>query len=243
MTTPIVAVIPTKDKYDDARHLALQLAEEALVARVLIYDNRDDACKNGMQHVRAPGEAVFRVGSPGKTVYEMWNAGWQHAVKKFPDQPVDVAILNDDITLLPGSLTEMSDALRHRDDVWLVSADWRHTIAEYLEDRCEFKQSAEPEFTGLHLVRGTYRNLGIAGWCFMLKGEKLNNPLPPIDEQFRWWCGDDDLCRNINLAGAHTAIALGVPVDHEGTATGALYPDLVRIGEEDLQRFERKCRG
>lgn len=236
MITPTVVIIPTRDHWRHAVTLACQVIREPGVAFVMIYDNnaeptvpqidtRETWIEDGDEITTGAGSLTI-LHEPDMGIYEMWNSGWAFAAGL--GYPVNVAILNDDITILPGTLERMTTELRATNNTWLVSANYDRRVNEGFAD------------LGARVVRGTYRNGGVCGWCFMLRGELLHNPLPPIDTQFEWWCGDDDLCAQINLAGGDTAIVLGCPVDHEGTATGKLYPELDAIGWADMDRLTKK---
>lgn len=213
------AVIPTKDKWRDALRLACQLADEGVV--VVVLDN------NEICQVNQVINNVIWKHTPGATITQMWNIGWRKINESVVVKEWNVAFFNDDIELLPGSYRALVDEMRDWGDIWLASADWL----------ANFEDGLHPG--GSRIVSGTAKDRGIAGWCFMLRGE-IGPPYRRFDEQFLWWCGDDDIVKQIELDGGKCAIVHGVPVKHEGTATGKLYPELQQVGWDDMERFNKK---
>lgn len=226
---PNVVVIPTRDHATTlCCDLLTQLADQGETDLCIVYDNRsDDTFQVIPPETRIPSLQWRR--TPDMTITQMWNHGWASACVYGLDGPVNVAFLNDDIVIPPGFIGTL--ARRVRDDpYWLVCPDWHRSIAQGDESRLHPTRK----------VQGTARNLGVCGWAFMLRGELLGAPLPPIDEQFVHWCGDDDLVKQIDLHGGACGQVDGLPLDHLGSMTTHLHPELHAVGWQDVERFEEK---
>jgi hypothetical protein len=99
-------------------------------------------------------------------------------------------------------------ALRSNDSIWAVYPDYR----------VDATTTELPSVIPLDLTptKGTYQHGGMCGWAFMLRGEA---PIPPVDEQFEWWYGDDDLVRNITTRGKKVCRVNGLGLNHVNEAT------------------------
>lgn len=227
---PNVVVIPTRDHADTlCCDLITQLLDQDETDKIFVYDNRNSL--DGVSKLRHewPGAPVIVFSTPSWTITKMWNHGWASALVFGLDGPVNVAFLNDDIVILPGFIGTLAARVRE-DPYWLVCPDWMRSNDKGDESRLH---PTRP-------VQGTARNLGVCGWAFMLRGELLGAPLPPIDEQFIHWCGDDDLVKQIDLHGGVCGQVDGLPLNHLGSMTTHLHPELHEIGWEDVKRFEEK---
>jgi hypothetical protein len=236
---PNVVVIPTRDHAETyCANLIKQLLDQNEVDKLFIYDNRTTReggktnleCVAHWPHEDYYKKVVWRH-TPSMSITQMWNHGWGSACVFGLAGPVNIAFLNDDLTIPHNFISILADRL-HRDSSqpWLVCPDWTRHIDEGDESR----------FFANRRVRGTFREGGMCGWAFMIRGELLGQPLPPMDEQFLYWCGDDDLVKQIELYGGECHLISGLPIDHVGTATGTLHPELQDIGWADLKRFQEK---
>jgi hypothetical protein len=156
-------------------------------------------------------------------IYRMWNVGTRSARKK---GATEIAILNDDITILPGTLPAMAEALR---------SDER-TAVVYPDIRADF---SGPHWTGLESTVGTWGADGMTGFCFMFKAEL---PLPAFDESYGWWYGDDRFESDVRAAGYGVARVTGIPIRH--TANGSASRDWERLGPlvmQDRARWEARA--
>lgn len=227
-------VIPTRDKWADAAALVEELVDQGETDAIFLFDNNPIPQLELLDNVHDDGEFKTRVKvthSPGWSIYEMWNVGMQWGAFLAANGESNITILNDDIRIPKGFIGKMAAQLRSTQLAWLVSPDYNLPLAN------------ERATQWLDFTTGTYKDGGVCGWAFMLRGEKMGNTVPFIDRRFRWWCGDDDLVKQIELKGGLTGIIRGLPVEHEGTATGGLYPHLHQVGQDDLERFKAKYGG
>lgn len=180
------------------------------------------------------GDGVFPIvlGSDAfeHRIYAMWNAGvtLARAAVIEGEAVTEVTVLNDDVELRPGSLPLMARALRSLDDVAVVYPDIAACIA------CPL-----PDVPALYPTTGTWGSGGMTGFAFMFKAEL---PLPPFDESYHWWYGDDAFERDVRAAGYRVARVMGVPVRH--TPDGSASRDWERIGPliaQDRARFEGRA--
>ena len=167
-----------------------------------------------------------------QTIYHMWNRGWKMAVEETDGGPVNVAILNNDITIPPGFLSLMRKALRSAANVWAVYPDYNLKVKDGVNTN-EFR---------LKPTQGTYQHGGMCGWAFMLRGEIVNYGMPYVDERFEWWYGDDDIVRNITSRGKKVCRVSGLPLDHINEATANNGDNNWTHGAKsrDTQRFKEK---
>jgi GT2 family glycosyltransferase len=157
--------------------------------------------------------------------YKMWNDGWRYAAEHGYRA---VAFLNDDITLADGSLTEATNALLTHQDYGLVGLNWRRRVADGVEAHA-----------GVTPTHGSYRVYGIGGWAFVVRAD-LWGVVPPIDEAYHIWYGDDELFASMEAHGYRTGLVVGAPVDHERSTTCDLFPELMAKTQQDHDRFVRR---
>lgn len=203
--TPLV-VIPTRYEPERLRDL-----RQCIEYPTLILDNG---------HVPSLTDAV---GQQGRTIYQMWNYGWQWAKDAGHEA---VALLNDDIRILPGTLTLMMLALSLDDNIGVVYPDWPLPLDGGL-----------PEAVEVQATEGTVVNGGMTGFCFMFRTDL---PVPPFDEEFGWWCGDDAFEQSVRRAGYRVCRVAGLPCEHESDSERddwARRPELKAIAEADLARW------
>jgi hypothetical protein len=159
--------------------------------------------------------------APGWTLTEMWNRGLDYAARWNAD---NLAVLNNDITVLPGFLDHLATALRSSDDLWAVCPD-----------SC-------PTTNGVNMT-GTIRRVqgvnlgGMAGWAFMVKVEALQQIADP---QFEWWYGDNDLVKSIYAQGHTVGLVEGLPCDHQTSTTWNAHPELYAQARIDGERYTQK---
>lgn len=215
----VLAVIPTRSNIDGLRSVTAHLTRLGIPAR--IYDHG---------HETYPAQAFLHgrpdvVAARGWPFYRMWNDGWRHAAENGYQV---VAFLNDDITLADGSIDVAVDALNSHPDYGLLGLNWRRPLAAGIDPAA-----------GVLPVRGTYRTAGIGGWAFLLRAN-LWGVVPPIDEAYHIWYGDDELVAAVDASGYGVGLALGAPVEHAHSATLDRFPELMARTGADHQRFVRR---
>jgi hypothetical protein len=136
----------------------------------------------------------------GHRIYRMWNAGVRLAKIEAADF---VAVLNDDITILPGTLPLMAEALADP-RVGAVYPDVRVPLGSL---------PARPLI--LQATSGTWGAGGMTGFCFMFRGQPEFPYYPLFDEAYSWWYGDDDFEERVRGAGRRDVCRIvGLPIGH-----------------------------
>lgn len=183
-----MVVIPTR--YEPQRVLALVDLIRTDCDEIILLDNGHEQPLPGSIDARGLG------------LYAMWNQGWQIARSRAAK--VDVAILNDDIRILPGTLRLLSHALRKDPTIGAVHPDARYPLNHALPHKITYTTQRDPA-----------GSRELTGYCFMFKGEL---PLPPFDEGMEWWYGDTEFDESVRLAGYGVARVDGVPIEHTSDA-------------------------
>lgn len=226
---PNIVVIPMKDRADLTMALVDELAVQGEATAVLIYDNgsSEETREQLRAWQRPPGLghlAVFE--AAGLNIHEMWNRGLDVATAG--GQPVNVAILNNDIKIGPRFLSGLARALRSDPLAAVASPNY---------------DGRAPDGADLQTVRdicaGRYDGTGgIAGFAFMLKGEG-GYRFPP---ELAWWYGDNDMMCSAAAAGMHGVIALGVTCEHigGGSQTAGDWSQHAAVLEADREWFVAK---
>jgi GT2 family glycosyltransferase len=89
--------------------------------------------------------------------------------------------------------------------------------------------------SGLEYVRSTFKDGGLAGFAFMVRGEIFDQV--SFDEAFSWWYGDDDFVAQVQAQGGRTGIVGEATVEHVGGGA-----QTVRYRQEVLAAIERDRR-
>jgi hypothetical protein len=186
----LVTAIPSLGISPLLEEVVYAARQESMAVRV--YDNTPE--HEFSQVPVMPGVSVIRM--PGQSIYAEWNAAAEWA----RDLDAHVALLNDDIHLLPGVLTKLGAALEADPALALVSVDWDET------------PDPEP-----HVVRafGTFRKGGIAGWAFVARADRW----PGVDESYQVWFGDDSLVFGLIRAGWKIGRYRGLFIPHITSTT------------------------
>jgi hypothetical protein len=222
----LVASIPSRYRCEPLIAEVRGLLYEDAVDRVLVYDNGygpDDAAR-----IRAAlsGPRCTVVDAAGWPLHRMWNAGWEWAQEQGGE--VSLAILNDDVSLPLGALTELEKRLRSRPDVGVVYPEGGR-----------FRKFEDGIGPGPLVNTGgrLQEQRGMTGHAFMFRAEVRD--IEKFDERFGWWYGDDDFVLKWALAGWKVCRAVGVPVKHVGMASSKGRPELVPIRAADGVLFRQ----
>jgi len=156
----------------------------------------------------------------GHHIHAMWNAGVRIARD---GGATEIAILNDDVALLPGSLAALRDALRTRPDAGIAFPDegapWG-LLAPHGD---------------VQATTGTWGAGGMTGFAFMFKAELGI----PFDEGFHWWYGDDAFEEAVRARGLRVCRVLGVPVRHTPNgSSGKRWAEIAPVIDADRKRWE-----
>lgn len=215
----LLVAIPTRSNWV----MLAPLLEQLSGLEVVLYDNGHDSPEG--QALLAAQENV--VDARGWSFYKMWNSGWQYAAEHEYDA---VALLNDDIVLHPESLSIAFDALMGDEKIGIVGLNYGRQVQDGIQADA-----------GLRYVSGGYQNYGIGGHAFLMRTSTWG-VVPPIDENYVIWYGDDELFANMELYGYQMAIAVGSPVDHVMSTTVNQHPELLAKTGEDAARFKERFR-
>jgi len=140
---------------------------------------------------------LLESGQFGHRIYRMWNAGVEMSSGDY------IAILNDDIAILPGTLPLMAKILRESPGLGVVYPDQWAPLERM------------PEKIQIQLTEGSARVGGMTGFCFMFR----RGLGVPFDERYNWWFGDDQFEFEVRAKGLTVGRVNGLPLAHvEGTS-------------------------
>lgn len=220
MIDPTVAVIPSRYEPDRLRALVEVVLPD--VDLLVVVDTGHDGLE------LPAGPIVVLREDPDASIYRWWNAGWRAA--RSVSGIVNVAYLNDDVVILPGTVRMLAKALRSRPDLGAVYPDARVRTSD---------APGLPRRVALEIERDPLCGREMTGYCFVARGEL---PLdPPFDEGYRWWFGDTQFDEVVRLLGYGVARVNRVPVDHSSDAERdgwSRRPELRDLVEEDGRRFD-----
>ncbi len=227
-----IAAIPTRYWPDTLRDLVVDLIMLNEHDEIWILDNSDED-RSKYPHWGL-GDRLKVIPCEGLTIYQMWNLAWMQALESSFEQEeaqeVNLAILNDDISIAPFPfLATMRHWLRDNPETAAVCPDYGRRVAQgfYASNAAE-------------TVSGSFKDGGLCGWAFMFKAEwHITHDVPLVDEQFEWWCGDDDLFRQLGMKGKLRRIP-GLPLDHVGGLSEVQRPELQLAKGRDIERFVAK---
>lgn len=216
--------IPTLRALKTLRPLVRSLLRDPAVGMVLVLDNghKTSPAKTWLRQI-GQDPRVTVIDTRGWGIHRMWNWGREWATEHGFEF---YGAFNDDLVVPDGLVCELACALTTDPRWWIVSPDWHRRLADGVD------------VTGtVRRVRGTQRHDGIAGWCWVMRTDV---PVPPIDETFRWWYGDDSLAEEIHRAGGQLGIVEGLPLDHEQETTAKREPWTRTAIVEDGIYYEQK---
>jgi hypothetical protein len=212
------AVIPQKGNTHLTSAVCKQLALEKVPT--LVIDNGSDPIE--LESMDLHGAELLH--APDAGIYEMWNSGVNYFAKE-ANGPFNIAIFNNDIRIGPHTMKRLATALRADDGLLAVCPNYDKRPG-----------------TGIEKKPGSYGNGGLAGFCFMVKGEAFGNVIPYFDENYLWWYGDDDFITSVWASGHQCGIVLGCTVEHLGGG-GQTLGDVLRpdhpLQDDVLQDRER----
>lgn len=167
---------------------------------------------------------------PATSIYAVWNAHVRRAVEVFG--PVtNVAILNNDLRMVPGTIGHLARALRSSPpEVAAVYPDWRRPLADGVDVTGEVVPT-----------RGAWRAGGLSGFAFMFRAELLvEGVVPWFDERYAWIYGDGDFVEGLEMAGFTAARVEGLPLEHDKSTTANRVSWTRAAKAEDTRRRKAK---
>lgn len=211
MTPPRFAVIPTYNRPD---YLASCLdAINPQVEMTFVIDNGSDPPVSPNQCI------TMRYPVHPPNLSKIWNLGIKMANTYADAMHVtewDIAILNDDTVPQP---------------------DWMERVCSTMRDQGGIAACTMPGL-GVPIKYDSTAHWGIGtrvtGWAFVLRGEAN----PEFDEQFEWWCGDDDISVWARSNGGLVVVpGMEVPNLLANSSTAG---ELLAQSAVDMQRFVDK---
>jgi GT2 family glycosyltransferase len=183
------------------------------VDMIIVIDNASDPWVSNVNAL------IYRDPQQPPNLSRLWNLGLTLAAGSamaFRAETWDVAILNDDAEPYPG---------------------WMDKVCAPLREQGAAASCVMPVGQLLIHGPGTAPGIGtrVSGWAFALKGEQGFR----FDEQFQWWCGDDDLSMWAREEGGGLAIVPGPEVPNS-LANGGTTGELLAQTAIDMQRFVDK---
>jgi GT2 family glycosyltransferase len=212
---PTYVVIPVLDHLDLTRALIGQLVEQEGHEALLVFDNGSTDGTTEWLHEQAERGVLEAVDAAGMTIHQMWNRGARIATARHPT--CNVAILNNDLAIGPDFCHRLAGALRSHPSLWAVSPRY--------DDRA---------IEGVEYVSSTFKNGGLAGFAFMVRGEIFSRI--DFDEELEWWYGDDDLVAQVEASGHRVGITGATTVEHVngGSQTISYTQDKLLALEHDV---------
>lgn len=158
---------------------------------------------------------------PDWSLYRLWNRGVRKAIE---DGAEYVCVLNDDVTILPGTLQKMSAQLE-LPYYGAVYPDYRRRTAEGMD------------LTTVTSTVGTWGAGGMSGFCFMFRADLG----VPFDESYHFWYGDDAFEEAVRAKGLLVARIDGLPIDHSPNGSASrIWGELAPLIEADRNRWETR---
>ena len=152
----------------------------------------------------ADGVCVHLISDPHDSehrIHRMWNEGADAARAHGATY---IAILNDDITMLPGTLPLLAGMCDQQWKLGLVYPDAQARWGRLPDD-------PRVVVTAFDSARP------ITGHCFMFRAETGVR----FDESYHWWFGDNQFHKDVTDAGWLAGYAVGVPMKHREHASAS----------------------
>ena len=219
---PTFVVVPVRDRLDLTCQLVAQLAVQGGHDGLFVYDNGSTDGTAAWLADEAARDTLVAVDAPGWTLHQMWGAGIAAARRWAP--VCNIAVLNNDLVLGPDFCRRLAGALRSDPELDAVSPNY----------------DGRPLGCGITYVTSTYKNGGLAGFAFMVRGEAFD--AIAIDQDLRWWYGDDDLVAQIGARGRRVGLTGATTVEHIGGGSQSIVytREVVYDVEHDLLRMLAK---
>ena len=163
------------------------------------------------------------VHDPSWSLYHLWSLGVQDAIEVGAEY---IAVLNDDITILPGTLEWMANRLQYSPSTGVVYPNHSRRTSEGLGS-----QHCTP-------TASTWGAGGMTGFCFMFRA----NLGIPFDESYHLWYGDDAFEEAVRAKGLLVARIDGLPIDHTPNGSTSRLPEAAELIARDRLRWDTRQR-
>jgi hypothetical protein len=230
----IYSVIPFKDEPLMTANVTKMCAADPAVKAILLCDNgsSEDSIDKLVELTSEIECTKIILDCSNLNIYEMWNVGWQTASLLNGNLSFNIAFLNNDIEFLDGTLSALSDLINSDDGIWVAYPDYNKSNAG----------GVIPD-AGFAFTEGTYRHGGMSGWIFVVRGSIMGmEGFDMFDEQFEWWCGDDDFAFTVQKLGGCQARLLTHPSEHlvEATANNGSNEWTHEAKSRDMIKLQQK---
>lgn len=218
-------IIPVKDELALTRRLVGQLVEQGGYRNITLFDN--GSTDPNMRRWLKDQTHADVIDAAGMNIHQMWNAGIRRIISDWPK--ANIAVLNNDLEVGPDFLLGLARVLRTTDHV---------AVGPNYDGRAIDGDSVQVQGICAARYDGTG---GFPGFAFMVRGEIFLQGVPPFDEQFSWWYGDNDWLLELDRRGLTYALARDATCVHvDGGSKTASKVDLSAQIAEDEQRFMAK---
>lgn len=225
-SSAVTVVIPVKDNLEQTRTLVGQLHEQGGYSDLLIFDNgsTDPAM---VEWLDGQGVAEVFDAKDADGIHVMWNAGITEALNRHRGL-ADVVFLNNDVSVGHRFLRRLISGLRSQPLLMAASGNYDKRPG-----------------TGVQPVHGICANRydgtgGLAGFAFALRAEWIASGFR-FDETMKWWYGDNDLCLELEKAGAWYGVVTDAVCEHVHGGSQTATPDgWAEIVAADREAFEAK---
>ena len=172
-----------------------------------------------LELLAADGVAQIVLDDDSTEIYAKWDRGVEMARAA---GATEIAILNDDIEILPGTLPLLAETLRADHGLGVVypdiNAPW--TL---------------PASVTTQRTKGTWGAGGMTGFAFLFRAEIEI----PFEAGYHWWYGDDAWEEAVRATGWAVGRACGVPIRHTPNGSASrVWPLLAPLIEADRKRWD-----
>lgn len=205
-----VVEIPFLDELERTRSVVDAVLADPVVDLLILDDNGSTTIGDLVELEADPRVRLNIRGrlENGLSLYTVWNAAVAAAHELDPGRPVNLAFLNNDVRLAPGTIRVLADELRSAPpEIAAVYPDYRRPLEAGVAD------------FALTPTRGTWSKKGLSGFAFMVRAELVGWTVPLFDERYRLIYGDGDFVEELELAGLTAARVDGLPLEHDKSTT------------------------
>jgi len=222
-TFGVTVVIPTKSNINGLMSLINVLLNSAGVSKIIVVG---DGTETEPMLRNLPPDVIKTYVPRNSGIHAMWNAGMQMA-----DINQHVLFLNDDVTINPTTVFNLSDAFNKDPQLGLI-------CPKYAGD-------SETDVQVYDTCRGRYDGTGgMAGFAMMLCHDLI--PFFRFNEHMKWWYGDDLLVDWVNkIAQRKCTIIAAATCKHAHSVTVDKDPplDFGLTVQKDKALYEQLTKG